>query len=392
MKPSRPKVARELQKAVEQDDHRLVKRRLDERLLATSEVRVAAVPGAMTLLEYASVRDSPRVAAALIKAGAGVDAGRFRPLVLAAGAGHEKIVKLLLKNGADPNITVADAGERNLTPLMYAVDEKRKLGIVKLLLKHGADPHRLTSKHSSALDRAIEHGNQPAIQVLLRAGCRAHGPALLEAVNRGDLQLTRLLLAAGTDVNFVGGKEDALPNRTALEGAIEQRGFNLSCARILQEKKKLRPAEQARLKKYRSENNRYLALVKALIDAGANVHRPGVMETPLYQAARVGDVEVAELLLQKGADPRTAVSVMPLIKAYKETALHVAARKGFADAVKLLLDAGAEVNRLDYRGHTPADFAVAGGQRQIAALLKRSGGTEAKPVEKEPVEEDAAIS
>ena len=71
------------------------------------------------------------------------------------------MVKLLLKNGADPNLVYDNESENVLWNLQYAdgIDEAEnniRLDIVKVLLEHGANPH-LKVDGEDLLDWAISY-------------------------------------------------------------------------------------------------------------------------------------------------------------------------------------------------------------------------------------------
>jgi hypothetical protein len=151
------------------------------------------------------------------------------PLHLAAAAGHDAMVGLLIKAGADVNARVYN----RFTPLHLAKDAK----VAKLLLKAGASVDLLDVAGLTPLQEAAEVDRLDVVEAILAAGhkldlwtavrlgkrddvkrmlkedpavatTRPAGkgesrrqPALAVAARRGDRELVRLLLDAGADVN-----------------------------------------------------------------------------------------------------------------------------------------------------------------------------------------------
>ncbi|XP_057784653.1 protein VAPYRIN-like [Salvia miltiorrhiza] len=162
----------------------------------------------------------------------------------------------------------------------------------------------------------------------------------------------------------------------------------------------------------------HLRTAKVLVAAGANVDaRSKDGRTALYRAAAVGDRPMVEMLLRAGADPtigdvdhcRSAIGVardkghMDIVKVLEQgeavlhaarrgelevlesllekganmnfcdqyglTALHVAAIKGNKDAVMMLVEFGASVEWQDAEGHTPLHLAVEGGSFETVEVL-----------------------
>jgi cytohesin len=92
--------------------------------------------------------------------------------------------------------------------------------------------------------------------------------------------------------------------------------------------------------------------VRALLARGEDVSaREHVTHlTPLHRAAALGHADIAQLLIEAGAevDGRSKNGRTPL---------HEAASTGRAELVPLLLEAGADVNATNHRGETPLDVA-----------------------------------
>ena len=95
--------------------------------------------------------------------------------------------------------------------------------------------------------------------------------------------------------------------------------------------------------------------------------------TPLHLAAFFGHAEVAELLLERGADvasvARNQMRVMPL---------HSAAAGKHVAIARLLVEHGADVNASQERGFTPLHAAAQNGDVELARLLLE-GGADPEP-------------
>ncbi len=164
-------------------------------------------------------------------------------------------------------------------------------------------------------------------------GAAAQEAALADAVQRGDTQAVRSLLAHNADVGATQGD-----GTTALHWAA-----------------------------YRSDAETAAALIRA----GADVHAAneyGV--TPLALAARNGDAAIIAALLAAGVDPndpRQAVNA-------GETPLMLAARAGRVGAVEALADAGADVDAQEtWNGQSALMWAGAEGHVAVVETLIARG-------------------
>ena len=129
-------------------------------------------------------------------------------------------------------------------------------------------------------------------------------------------------------------------------------------------------------------------MAELLLSKGA---RPG--GDPLVQAAMDGNVELASLLICKGADVNAkgvdVINGRPGIddcgkKDYGETPLYVACERGRLEVVKLLLEHNANVN-LKSRYGSPIQAAAEMGHEEIVKLLLARGAkVEAKGNARQP--------
>src|SRR5262245_39889276 len=110
-------------------------------------------------------------------------------------------------------------------------------------------------------------------------------------------------------------------------------------------------------------------IAQVLLNAGANVRattRLGAY-TPLFMAAKAGFPKMVDLLLKSGADAKA-----PAIDGI--TSLMMAASAGSAETIRLLVAAGADVNAMETeRGQTPLSFAAAFNQPDAIKTLLQYG-------------------
>jgi cytochrome c len=107
-------------------------------------------------------------------------------------------------------------------------------------------------------------------------------------------------------------------------------------------------------------------LAKLLIDRGADVNLPvSWQRTPLFAANKGGYADIVKLLLSNGADPNQL--------AKSQTPLHVAAENGCLQCVIYLVDAGADVNALASNGSPPIHLAKLRGHDDVVAYLQSHG-------------------
>ncbi len=88
--------------------------------------------------------------------------------------------------------------------------------------------------------------------------------------------------------------------------------------------------------------------------------------TPLHWATEESQLDAAELLLEKGANPNIKAST-------GATPLHLASDSELMDMAALLTKHGADLDAVDENGWTPLHFAAVRGQEELADLLLKEG-------------------
>jgi len=187
--------------------------------------------GDTPFLTCCTYRPLPEVINLLIDYGADINARNMKgetSLSIAVNKKKGALIDILLKNKAEINV-VSDDGE---TPLFRAI-YKSQLELAKELLGRGADP-------------------------TLNPSDPKNGTALLWAAGSGDLELVKMLVNYGADINSPG----------VLHSAIK-----------------------------------HIHIVKYLINEGVDLNNKGAWgSTALHMAAYKCEKDIVELLINNGAD------------------------------------------------------------------------------------------
>ena len=121
------------------------------------------------------------------------------------------------------------------------------------------------------------------------------------------------------------------------------------------------------------------AIVKVLLDAGADINKTGIAQSALFVAAERGYEDTVNLLLERGAktDPKSTGRV----RASGGTILHATYKPAIIAA---LIKHGADVNEINYKGVTPLMGAAQDGNlEKIKVLIHHGAKIDAQDDKKE---------
>uniref|UniRef100_A0A670HS46 Poly [ADP-ribose] polymerase n=1 Tax=Podarcis muralis TaxID=64176 RepID=A0A670HS46_PODMU len=275
-----------------------------------------------------------------------------RQLLEAAKAGDVDTVKKLC---TVQSVNCRDIEGRQSTPLHFAAGYNR-VSVVEYLLQHGADVHAKDKGGLVPLHNACSYGHYEVAELLVKHGAVVNVADLWkftplhEAAAKGKYEICKLLLQHGADPTKKN-RDGNTPLDLVKDGDTDIQDLLRGDAALLDAAKK---GCLARVKKLCSPDN-----VNCRDTQGRH-------STPLHLAAGYNNLEVAEYLLQHGADvnAQDKGGLIPL---------HNAASYGHVDVAALLIKYNACVNATDKWAFTPLHEAAQKGRTQLCALLLAHG-------------------
>ena len=354
-------------------------------------------------------------------------------MLLAAGAGHETLLRALLEAAIDSDILFKQIRfstpwrhrklirERENAELckqvaiygMSAIHQAAECGqdlLIVFLLSKGLSVEHPDARGSSPLHYAARAGRNTTIKFLLKNGARLSVrdydgyTAVHEAAKSGHEQTVKLLLDQGAEADTQSYDDnEATPLWLAVTNS------HTAIVRILLDNNASanRPYTRRTSGPYQTTLLHHavclklVSMIPILLDHGADLEaRDQDQNTPLLCAARYANEETANLLVDKGADieARDAEGHTPLLCAVHnhagreivnllldkgadieaknslgDTSLLCAVKHADKETVNLLLDKGADVNYRGSRGQSPLHISVEQGYSDVITLLLEHG-------------------
>jgi uncharacterized protein len=368
-------------------------------IAAGAKANVASRYGVTPLHEAAAIGSAP-IVNALLRAGATADSTYGEgetALMLAARSGNLEAVKLLLEAGANVNAAEKFRGQ---TALMLAAVENHS-DIVQALIAAGAQVNQRTiwydfQELTGGAGGIIHDRPQGALT------------ALILAARQGSIEASETLIAAGADLAitepqylFTALQTAIFNGHYALAKMLLEKGANANDGSlyIVMEMRNLATYSNRPNPSDTERGVSHMDVARLLLDKGADPNAPYVKTipprqaqgninvapgaTPLYRAVRAIDLAAVQLLVDRGANPSQAIKdgSTPMMAAAglgaprggDEEVTEAGDRNDPIDVMKVLLAKGANVNAANDAGMTPLHYAAQRGSERIIEFLATQG-------------------
>uniref|UniRef100_G3P6B6 Ankyrin 3 n=1 Tax=Gasterosteus aculeatus aculeatus TaxID=481459 RepID=G3P6B6_GASAC len=285
----------------------------------------------------------------------------------AARAGNLEKVLDYVKGGVEINIC-----NQNGLNALHLASKEGHVEVVAELLKLEADVDSATKKGNTALHIASLAGQTEVVKELVTNGANVNAQSqngftpLYMASQENHLEVVRFLLEHSASQSMA--TEDGF---TPLAVALQQ-GHDQVVSLLLENDTKGKVRLPALHIAARKDDTKAAALLlqndhNADVESKMMVNRTTESGfTPLHIAAHYGNINVATLLLNRGA----AVDFMARNDI---TPLHVASKRGNSNMVKLLLDRGSKIDAKTKDGLTPLHCGARSGHEQVVEILLDRG-------------------
>ncbi len=301
---------------------------------------------------------------------------RFGPILNPAGlvaalrrgelADPKAVAAELAKYPSVASARTRSAAPDKVTEALHRAASEGDVERIRSLLAAGAKVNEQGRDGQTALHLAVKGGHKGVVELLIAKGADVNAKDQYEttplhlAASAGHKEIVQLLLSGGADVNALQGEIRWTPlhsacvfGHTEVAELLIQNGARIDA----------RAYDAATKRDYTPLNcalaNEHYQTARALVAHGADVTFTAQGDRPLLYYALLGnDKDLVETMINKGS---------------RAPALHLAAFRGELAKVQSLCAAGTAVDARDEAKWTPLDWAVSGGQRDIAEFLLGKG-------------------
>jgi ankyrin repeat protein len=356
----------------------------------------AALGDGLTALHLAAQQGNVEIAKILIDAGARVGAGtrigRYTPLHLAAEGAHTAVIQTLLAAKADPAAVATPSGS---TPLHLAAKAMNGESAARLLVENGAPVNAQEASYGqTALMIAAAYNRPATVRELMKLGAdpgirtlvvdvlkrmvidKAASERLAKAIEEirnsspdgwdRPLTMEETQAAIAIQREFLNSKEEIEAwIGTSIENInpdVHSRLANYSESGV---KYQTRPIQQTQVRftggmtaLLHAAREGHVEVAEALLDGGADINQvDGTGMSPLGLAATNGQFDLAMMLIKRGADPNIAShtdGITPLFATvqtqwynftgYPGPRAQDRQQTGYLELMRALLQAGADPN------------------------------------------------
>jgi len=208
-------------------------------------------------------------------------------------SGFAQVVRILLRAGADPNLS---NGHRGTSALVAAI-ESRDMPTFRAIFESGANPNVFGKLYMNAFHAAIWTGELEMAKMLLENGAEFEDRAFLYTIEiyKQNSYFMNTLLEKRPNIDAHEGK-----NGCALQICIRQ-ATEEAVWRLLEKKPYIHAISEDGSPLAVAIDAGMIPIAYELIRRGADINRRGELGAPLDAACRRGHIEIAKALLEKGA-------------------------------------------------------------------------------------------